>query len=325
MVEQELFDTVASETWARPGSGDDAAALVAFLGSKGLPARIVSLARADELRAELEGRHAGGELDEGFHRECLTQLAFTPPDDFPDARSIVVAAVPRPETAAVFEVGGVARKLTIPPTYTDYHVITRRWLEWLGAILAGAGYRAAGTVLPLKLLATRSGLAAYGRNNISFVPGLGSYFELVAAYTDIPCPSHDWKQPAMLDRCLGCHACVNSCPTGAIRRDRFLLATERCLVLHNERPGEVPFPGWIDRSAHRTLIGCMECQWVCPENRGFRGWVGSTESFSADETGALMAGAHPADLQAETVTKLQRLGLLRFEGLLERNLNAALL
>jgi epoxyqueuosine reductase len=38
------------------------------------------------------------------------------------------------------------------------------------------------SLLPLKSLAVRSGLAAYGRNNVCYVPGMGSFLELVGLY-----------------------------------------------------------------------------------------------------------------------------------------------
>lgn len=325
MVQMDFVQAACDESLPRRGSPgrDTASALLELLERKGLPARIVPFARASDLQTEFAGRHGRGEFDEEFYQECLTELTFTAPEGFP-ARSIIVAAVPRPETAAVFHVGGAERKLTIPPTYTAYRAITQRWLSWLSAILESAGYRAAATDLPLKLLATRSGLASYGRNNITYVQGLGSYFELVSAYTDVPCADYDWTEARMLDRCLRCRACVNRCPTRAIPLDRFLLGTHRCLVFHNEKPGEIPFPDWIDSSAHRTLIGCMECQWVCPENRNVKGWTGETEQFSEEETAMLLSGADQADLPEPTVAKLERLDALRFLDRLPRNLGAAL-
>jgi epoxyqueuosine reductase len=38
----------------------------------------------------------------------------------------------------------------------------------------------------LKRLAVRSGLARYGRNNVTYVEGMGSFLELSASLTDMP-------------------------------------------------------------------------------------------------------------------------------------------
>ena len=120
----------------------------------------------------------------------------------------------------------------------------------MGAILAevleSGGYRAAKAVLPKKLLAVRSGLAAYGKNNITYVPGMGSFHGLVAVFSDLPAPEGTWRDAEMMEACHKCAACRRHCPTGAIDADRFLLRAERCLTFHNEKPVDVPFPGWID-------------------------------------------------------------------------------
>ncbi len=325
MDPQDFFDTAAEELQPpEPGGGDAASSLIALLERKGLAARIVPVERAYELRAEIDGRVAKRELDEELYARYAGEFTFEAPADFHDVQSIVIAAVPRPQTAAVFHVGGAARTLLIPPTYTDYAAVAASCVSWLRATLAKAGYRVAPASVPYKLLATRSGLAAYGRNNITFVPGLGSFFELVAAFTNIPCTNAEWHAPRMLDRCVRCRACVNRCPTSAIRLDRFLLESGRCLVFHNERAGAVAFPDWIDASAHRTVIGCMECQRVCPENRDVKGWVGAAEDFSERETAMLLAGTDAADLPRETLSKLERLDAVRFLNRLPRNLRAAL-
>lgn len=326
MNEHELFEWTQDGPYSSLDEHglDDATRLVRFLESRGFPSRVVSAARVRELQDEISERRERSELDEEFDREALSELSFARPEKLHPVRSVVIAAVPRLETEAVFFADGREHVLKIPPTYTDYHTIAQRWLPWLRHFLAQGGYQAVPTVLPLKLLAVRSGLASYGRNNITYVPGLGSYFELVAAYTDIPCEEDGWRDEVMLERCLRCHACVNRCPTQAIRLDRFLLQAERCLVFHNERPGSIPFPTWIETSAHHTAIGCMECQQVCPENRGVRGRVEARERFTGEETAAIIAGAGPEKLSESTRMKLERLDLLRFLDLLPRNVEAAL-
>jgi epoxyqueuosine reductase len=190
----------------------------------------------------------------------------------------------------------------------------------LTAWLAPAGYRLAVARLPRKLLAVRSGLAEYGRNNISYIPAMGSFFQLAVFCSDLPCAEETWREPRMMDRCRDCRICLTECPTGAITSDRFLLRAERCLVFHNERGPDFPFPDWIDPAWHNCLMGCMLCQQFCPANEAFRDWFEGDEAFSEGETALLLRGASSGQLPASTRAKLERLGLLDFLDILPRNL-----
>lgn len=129
---------------------------------------------------------------------------------------------------------GETLALILPPTYVGYDE-TRKWVEdLLAQILRTKGYRVVRPSLPLKLLAVRSGLGWYGRNNICYVPGMGSFLQLVSVYSDLPCQKDSWREAQMMPSCQNCYACRLSCPTGAISSDRFLLRAERCIVFHNE-------------------------------------------------------------------------------------------
>jgi epoxyqueuosine reductase len=178
----------------------------------------------------------------------------------------------------------------------------------------------AGARLPLKLLAVRSGLGQYGKNNICYVPGMGSFLQLVALYSDLPCQEDSWQDAQVMQRCKSCNACRLKCPTGTIPSDRFLLRAERCIVFHNEKQGDVSFPAWMDPSSHNCLIGCMLCQRVCPVNRDFLGWIEGKEEFSEEETSLLIEGVKMDKLSTTTVEKLKRLDFVRFYDKFPRNL-----
>jgi len=182
--------------------------------------------------------------------------------------------------------------------------------------------------LPVKLLAVRSGLGAYGKNNICYVPGMGSFHRLVAFYSDLPCPEDNWQELQMLERCQNCSACVRHCPTGAIpsaqlrtgTSERFLLRAERCITFHNERAGDFPFPAWLDPSWHNCLVGCLDCQRICPQNKDFLEWVEEGAEFSREETALLLEGVPLDQLPAETGRKLEQLDLIEYFDALPRNL-----
>lgn len=294
--------------------------LYTHLERHGFQARVVSTHRLEDLQGEIEGRRAQGLFDAEFYQERLDWFAFRPPDDFPAAVSLMVVAVPRPQTRVRFTWNGTTRALVLPPTYAGYRETARQVGDLLAGWLAPAGYGVAPARLSLKALAVRSGLGDYGRNNICYVPGMGSFHQLAAFYSDLPVESDGWREPHMLGACQKCQACVRHCPTRAISADRFLLHAERCIVFHNERPPEYPFPAWIDPAAHHCLVGCMHCQRVCPENKPFMEWIEGDEAFSQEETVLLLGGAAPDRLPAATVTKLERLELMDSLDVLPRNL-----
>ena len=206
------------------------------------------------------------------------------------------------------------------PTYVDYEETRKMVEDLLGEILNTSGYRVERMKLPLKLLAVRSGLGLYGRNNICYVPGMRSFLQLVAVYSDLPCKKDNWQEVRMMERCQDCHACRLNCPTSAIPSDRFLLRAERCIVFYNEKEGDVPFPDWMNPSWHNCVVGCFHCQRVCPENKDFMQWIEGKEEFSQEETALLLEGASLDKLPASTIKKLKKLDLIEYLDVLPRNL-----
>ena len=293
------------------------------LASAGWTARVVAAERMDDLRGRVAGVLASGELPGPTADHLGEEVAFAWPDGLPQARSVVVAATPRPLTRATLSVGGEQREIVVPPHYAGYHTVPDGLAEALTAALAPTGHIAARFEPPLKTLAACSGLARYGRNNITYVPGLGSYLMLAACATDAPPPADSvWDEPRQLDRCERCSACLRACPGGAIRADRFLLQTDRCLTTVNE--DEAPFPDWVDPAWHHCAVGCLRCQQSCPENAGVELRIAPPESFDAAESAAILA-ATPADgLGAATREKLSRCGLDYSPTLIARNLTALL-
>ena len=294
--------------------------LFSRLRELGYQARMISIEHLDLLQKQIEKQRSQKLLDSQFFQERLAWVCFQIPESLSKARSIIVVAVPRPQTRAIFTWNRVRRPLILPPTYTAYKAINGQVGKLLAKILSEKGYKATGTALPLKLLAVRSGLCQYGRNNICYVSGMGSFLQLVAVYSDMPCEEDSWQEVAMLQACEGCELCRRACPTGAIPSDRFLLRAELCISYHNEKKGDVPFPSWMDASWHNCLQGCMRCQRACPLNKQFLDWIGEEEEFSEEETALLLDGASRDKLPEETVRKLAHLDILDDIGILPRNL-----
>lgn len=282
--------------------------------------RIISIKRLRDLQKEIEGRYSQGLFDEDFYQERLSWFDFRIPNSLPEAKSLIIVAVPRPQSQAIFTGKEESRALILPPTYVAYEETKKEVEDLLGDILSAKGYDIASVKLPLKLLAVRSGLSSYGRNNVCYVDGMGSFLQLVAVYSDLPRQKDSWREVQMMKKCQNCHACRLKCPTGAISPDRFLLRAERCIVFHNERNGDIPFPAWMNPLWHNCVVGCLHCQEICPENRNFLQWIEGKEEFSEEETTLLLQGATLDQLSAATVRKLRELSLIEYLDRLPRNL-----
>ncbi len=251
--------------------------------------RTVSIAHLAELQDSVGRLVKDGLLDRWLYGKWHFYLKTN--DNLPEARTIVIVAMPQQSTRILFLRQGITYSADIPPTYFTRDADSRAE-RILTNVLQPAGYKLAKAHLAMKTLAVRSGLAKYGRNNISYVPGMGSLLQLAAFYTDWPCEEDGWREPEMMGICEGCSLCRENCPTGSIPVDRFLIHAEDCLGSIAERePDSAPWvrlqPDW--RSA---LIGCIRCQVVCPANRSHLEKTATGSSFSEEET-ALMLDKTP--------------------------------
>jgi epoxyqueuosine reductase len=286
--------------------------------------RLLPAGRLGDLKLDI-GRFAESEELNGFQRYIVEQMyGFGPPDGF-SAASVAVVAVRMPAYA---KVGFSWRGKRIPAVCLvaadgKGAAVAEIAGEFLEGELAPAGHRIApAPALPLKRLAAASGLAAYGRNNICYVEGMGSFFSLAAFYTDAPCASDPWTEIRIADACEGCGACLRACPTGAIRPGRFLIDNEKCLSFFNEGPGE--FPAWLPRAVHHCLYDCLKCQLACPMNREHIGNVAGPIEFSEEETGLLLYGASIEEFEPRFLRKVKYLGIDKWYPAIPRNLKLLL-
>jgi len=290
--------------------------LLASLDAHGYRGKIVPIDRLKNLQTDIEGHRQAGRLCSEFFEERLSHFDFDVIDSRPSARSVIIVAAPQPHLRMTFRWQGRSLAGIVPPTYC--HEIDKQVTNLLREVLSSAGFDLFQSSLPLKLLAVQSGLAKYGKNNLAFVDGMGSYCRLMAFYTDIPGVDTRWAEPAVLAQCEKCTACLKKCPTKAIPTDRFLIRAERCLTFHNERQQD--FPGWIDSAWHHCLVGCLYCQAFCPVNRKVKVQVENGTIFSETETELILRGAAEDELPQETRRKLEPAGFLQALPELARNL-----
>lgn len=299
---------------------DITSTLLSHLERKNCRGKIVSIEHIPELRENFKSSHNNGSIAEEFYERDLIHLDFDIAGIFPRTKSLIVAAVPQPHVRVTFHLDRKPFLCVIPSNYN--HKTDDYAQNIIESHLNHEGYFVERAKLPLKSLAVQSGLAKYGRNNIAYVEGMGSFFRLVAFVSDLPCSDDedDWGEFKIMEHCEECTICQKLCPTGAIPSDRFLLRAERCLTFFSEWPGE--FPDWLDPYWHHCLVGCLMCQKTCPVNRTFKHYIVDGPTFSSAETEFILKSSPGSTLSDEILEKLNRLDITEYAGLLGRNLRA---
>jgi epoxyqueuosine reductase len=290
------------------------------LENKGHRARIVPIKRLSTLRQLVTEWREKNLLDKELFEEYLMDFVFDLPNNLLNAKSIVVVASPQPHRRISFILNKTTAPVLIPSNYsyeTDAEVA-----KILDDYALSQNFRFAKAALPLKILAVCNGLAEYGKNNIAYIRGMGSYFRLSAFYSDLPPDTDIWLKPRMMERCRHCVSCLKNCPTQATCSERFLMYAERCITFHNERKRDFPF--WLQPSWHNSLVGCLHCQQCCPENKANRDWIENSWVFSEEESSCIMNGEPIEKLPGAMAKKLEQLGMLTYYEILPRNLRALL-
>jgi epoxyqueuosine reductase len=275
------------------------------LEKKGFKGKIVSIKHIDELQTEIETHYQKGYLDEKLYDDYLANFDFRLTDSFPEARSLIIVTIPQPQVRVSFRWQGQVYPCIIPPTYSS--TTDKQIKDCLKKLLKPAGFHLEIKKLPEKLLSVRSGLARYGKNNITYVTGMGSFHRPVVFASDLPCLEDNWRKSSTLRTCDGCTACMDACPTGAITSDRFLQYAERCITFHNEQPGK--FPHWLNPNA-------------CPMNQKLVDWIEDGMTFDEPETGFLLKGSPEAKIPDKTIAKLEKLDMMEYADVLGRNLGS---
>ncbi len=294
--------------------------IIAFLESNNIKGAVVSINRIADLKNHIENFYHQNLFDEAFYQRYIPDFNFNISKILPDAQSIIIATVSQPILNVEFCYKDRIYKTIVPPTYV--RTTNQQAFELLANFLEPGGFKLAKAKLPEKLLLASGGIAKYGKNNIAYVEGMGSFHRPSVMVTDARLEETKWIQPEMHERCTNCQACLKSCPTGAITADHFLLKAEKCLTYHNE--SDAPFPEWIKSAWHNCLIGCMICQNVCPLNRDYLNNIEDIVKFTEPETLQIISNTPRPELSPITHKKLVEINLYNDYHLLSRNLNALL-
>jgi len=292
-------------------------ALKTKLEDAGFQFRTFKIEHLEEISTVFSDLARQGILDKDFYRDNLTNFNFSCKNIMDNPKSVIVMASPQYKSFVEFRYEGKPYEAVIPPIYR-YPEINNRITDTLNSVFTESGFSFTKPVLPLKLLAVKSGLGKYGRNNLCYVPGMGSFVMLNAYITDYEFEEDSWGDVQVLESCESCTACIESCPTGAIANDRFLIRAQKCITNFNEY--DVPMPDWIKPDWHNSVIGCMKCQAACPHNSSFIDMVDERIFFNAEESKLVLNGCAFDNLPQEARNKLSNSGLEDYYHVLPRNM-----
>jgi epoxyqueuosine reductase len=304
-----------------PGDLALTAALGKALDGAGFAHRVAPVSVAGELAqilAELLDKRQVSETLLAEYRESLT---FSCPEEVGEPRALVVVASPSPAVKVRFQLETGPFEAVIPPTYISSDAQDRA-LAAMRSVLGRGGYTVARARIPVKLLAVRTGLAQYGRNNVAYVKNMGSFVRLDAFCTDAPLAVEDFKGKGSwrLSSCPPCRNCHHVCPTGCIPYDGTVIDAERCLTYFNEHEGD--WPAGLDPQGHNALVGCLLCQDRCPVDRVYLRLPRLLAEFDREETEWILRDLPAGQLPAGVRAKLAALDLEDYSTVLGRNLRA---
>jgi epoxyqueuosine reductase len=237
------------------------------------------------------------------------------PDLENEINSIIFVAIPHPAYAKVEFIAKGKKYNLMSLVMSDFE----RNEKYFKKFVEKQGYKITSAFgIPLKRLAVRSGFAVYGKNNISYVENIGSFFSYKAYFSNIPCDDYEWNEIKIADNCNNCNICFNKCPTGAIKKEKILINNEKCLTYFNESPKKIP--EWVSKDAHHCLCECLKCQFYCPMNKDHIHNVDDSIKFSEEETQMILSKKKYDEFSDDFKYKAKKLGINDFFEALPRNL-----
>jgi epoxyqueuosine reductase len=274
-----------------------------------------------EVKKELEQRKVTKEIDPNFFEEYLSFIRDLDTSEKGHSSSLIVVAVPRPAHVVSFELDTKIIEMILPPTYVGYRSLFETVRQELEKHVFGGKVKVTTLFAPLKALASLLGLVSYGRNNITYIPEFGSYYQLVGFLADTALSKTEYienNRKKELKQCAKCEACIKACPMGVISKGRFLIHAEKCYTLFSESSS--PIPAEIHPPSPDCIIGCMKCQMVCPANKGRLRYKNSGVSFSSEETHAILDSERMNPKLSEAISaKFSVLGLSESSDIVFRN------
>ena len=187
---------------------------------------------------------------------------------WPEVRSVIMLAeryTPEEDPLATLDQRDRAT-ISVYARQRDYHDLVKKRLKrvarWLIAEAGGAVKVFVDTApVAEKPLAQAAGLGWQGKHTNLLSRDLGNWFFLGAIFTTLEID----PDPAEIDHCGSCRACLDICPTDAFPAP-YQLDARRCIsYLTIEHKG--PVDEALRAQMGNRIYGCDDCLAVCPWNK----------------------------------------------------------
>lgn len=275
--------------------------------------KIISNIHIKKCIDEIENLKQSKQISKKYYNRLMSNFNLNRLKNLNENHSIIIIGIPQKITIVEFQKNKIKYNVVIPPSYI-YREDKKICIDILSKVLNEKIHPA---YIPLKMLAVHSGLGKYGRNNICYIKGMGSFLRLEGFYIDYPISIDNWQEKQIMKICRNCNICIKSCPHNCIKDNNFLINAEQCLTYFNEYSED--FPEWI--RDHNALVGCMRCQINCPMNKDFISLKKRDMIFSEEETNIILRGFKKDDYRKEVYKKIRMLNMDDYKDLLPRNLN----
>ncbi|WP_297771244.1 tRNA epoxyqueuosine(34) reductase QueG [uncultured Roseovarius sp.] len=218
----------------------------------------------ERLAAFLERGYHGqmGWLEERAHWRGAPEVLW------PEARTVIVLG--ESYTPEEDPLAGLARRdrgnVSVYARGRDYHDTVKKRLKRLARwLIAEAGGEVKVFVdtapVPEKPLGEAAGLGWQGKHTNLVSRDLGSWFFIGSVFTTLDLET----DPAEIDHCGSCRACLDICPTNAFPAP-YQLDARRCIsYLTIEHKG--PVDEALRPLLGNRIYGCDDCLAVCPWNK----------------------------------------------------------
>lgn len=276
--------------------------------------KIISSKHIIELKQEIDQLYIDKKISKKIYHYISKYYDFKNFNITFNNRYVIIIAIPQKISFITLKIKGKKYDVIIPPTYI-YKKNQKKIYRTLVNIFKEVNY----AYLPKKLIAVRSGLAKYGKNNICYVDGMGSLHRLESFYIHFRFGIDNWKEKILMDECHNCTLCIKACPNNCIREQDFVIKAENCLTFFNENLKV--FPKWIDNKSHNALIGCMICQNICPINKKYKKTKIKVLSFTERESEIICQHLNLSNLPLGLKGKLKRINMDEYISVLSRNIN----
>ncbi|MCK5764050.1 MAG: epoxyqueuosine reductase, partial [Clostridiales bacterium] len=160
--------------------------IIEQIHNHGLRAKLIPVSHFENIKQEYEEVQNNNPFVAKYLNSYFEEFNYEPSSIMSNPQSLLIVAVPDTITRMYFNLNGRKHAVLMPPMYLFNSSVKnekniKKIVEinsLLEKILSPYSLESHKINLPAKLLAVKSGLGVYGKNNICYVEGLGSFMWL---------------------------------------------------------------------------------------------------------------------------------------------------